>query len=168
MGQIKAFLPYLIAAGIGFVISLLSGAVGGVGFLTILWKSFLTAAIWGLGAWGLHLLLKALLPDVAKALEGETDAASAEGEDESPNTGKHLNLSTHEGAEDGPGLEEPPVRSMPMRDPLEGVSVPLSAPPSSKPAPVAAPKAPRPGDPNASFPQEEKVLAKAVRSVMNQ
>ncbi len=56
--------PYLIAAGIGFVLSFLGGLIGGVGLGELLLRGLLAAVVFGSGAFGLTLLLQNMFPEL--------------------------------------------------------------------------------------------------------
>lgn len=63
--------PYLIAAGVGFILSFLSGVIGRVGFPELLFRALFFAIIFGGGAFGLGILLQRFFPELFE--EEKTD-----------------------------------------------------------------------------------------------
>jgi len=68
------------AAGAAFILSLLAGLIGGVGFGTLLIRAIIGAAVFGGGALGVSLLIERYLPEL-KSAAGE---APGGGRDERP------------------------------------------------------------------------------------
>lgn len=60
--------PYLIAAGIGFALSVMGGIFGGVGFGETLLRALMSAVVFGGGAYGLGLLLQRMFPELFEEL----------------------------------------------------------------------------------------------------
>ena len=61
-----------ISAAAAFVLSLISGIIGGVGFLTILLRAAAGAVVFGLLAGGIYVLLERMVPELFE-LEGEEE-----------------------------------------------------------------------------------------------
>jgi hypothetical protein len=91
----------IAAAAFAFVVSLISGIIGGVGFLTIIFRAVLGAGFFGLLAAGLSLLLQKMVPELFETGELEMSAAedSAEGRDQdegAAETGGHIDITLGE------------------------------------------------------------------------
>lgn len=56
--------PYLIAGGLGFLLSFLGGLIGGVGFGEILLRGLLSAIVFASGTFGLTQLLQKMFPEL--------------------------------------------------------------------------------------------------------
>lgn len=180
MGEkIAALKPYLIAAAIGFLLSLILVITGDGGLSAILYKPLLSALIWGGLAFGVRQLLGMLVPDLEKAIwpsEKEADSAGGAEDAAAAGSGKglNLNLSTGDDADaSGAGfpasLDQGSSAPATPRGPGLFGNTPVISETWVKPA--EAPKSalpPRKPDASSQFDQDEKVLAKAVRSVMNQ
>ncbi|MBN8218886.1 MAG: hypothetical protein J0L75_19765 [Spirochaetes bacterium] len=172
--------PYLIAAAAGFLVSLVLVLAGDGGLGALLYKPLLSALVWGGLAFGVRQALRLLVPDLEKAIWPESPASSdsaPEAGEDSPSgatRGLNLNLSTGDDADEGApsartglGLGSEKAAAPAGRG-IFG-STPVISEAWVKPAETpAASLPPRKPDAAAQFDQDEKVLAKAVRSVMNQ
>ncbi len=91
-----------VAAGVGFLISVLSGLFGGVTFGTLLFRAVLAAVIFGAGAVGVEQIFQRFLPELFTAREPETGevgerttaaASSPSGESSSePSSGDNVEI----------------------------------------------------------------------------
>ncbi len=79
-----------------FVISLFSGIIGGVGFLTILFRAFLGAVIFGLLGGALLMLLERMIPELFETA-GTEDAEDVE--TEQGESGSNVDITLDEEAE---------------------------------------------------------------------
>jgi hypothetical protein len=64
--------PFLIAAGVGFVLSFLGGLIGGVGLGEIILRALFSAVLFGAGAFGLGILLQNFFPELFESSEQAT------------------------------------------------------------------------------------------------
>lgn len=79
-----------------FVISLFSGIIGGVGFLTILFRALLGAVLFGLLSGGILMLLERMIPELFETAGTES---AGNGESEFGETGSNVDITLDEEAE---------------------------------------------------------------------
>jgi hypothetical protein len=91
-----------MSAAAAFLLSLLAGVIGGVGFFTILFRAVAGAVVFGLLAGGIYILLERMIPELFE-LEGQDEYES----EESAQTGGSVDITL--------GEDEEPASSQPAR-----------------------------------------------------
>jgi hypothetical protein len=91
-----------MSAAAAFLLSLLAGVIGGVGFFTILFRAVAGAVVFGLLAGGIYILLERMIPELFE-LEGQGEYES----EESAQTGGSVDITL--------GEDEEPAPSQPTR-----------------------------------------------------
>jgi len=99
-----------ISAAAAFVISLFSGIIGGVGFLTILLRAVLGAVIFAILTGGMYIVLERMIPEL---FESDMESTGEEDTEDASTTGGNVDITLGEDAKPLAGAaenrEQPPA-----------------------------------------------------------